>query len=106
MTFDPSFLDMMKDEITVQSGQTLDVYGAPSAGTSSTKQCRIVRKNKLARDAAGAEVVAGTQVWLQAPSGISVTDTVTMPDGSTPVIIAIEAYPDEDGLHHEVLLFQ
>lgn len=106
-SFSSGLLDLMPDQVTVQTltGVSTDGYGTETYSTGTTYSARVVRKQTLVRTFEGTEELATTVVWLQSTSTYSPTDRFTLPDGSTPVLMATEAYPDEVGLDHVKLMF-
>jgi hypothetical protein len=112
MSFDREFLDLMAQTCTreVRTGQNLNAE--PTYGSPRTIRCRVVHKPTLVRrSASGGTVASGTlleltskaQVWTAAV-GWTITDRITLPDGSQPIILDIHRFPDESGDHHEVVL--
>jgi hypothetical protein len=107
MSFETEFLDLMTDTVTVNTFSTWDAYGKPSHSTaSSSYSARVVKIHKLVRTPDGTEKLATTLAWIASTGFISPNDKITLPDGTSPVILTADAYPDEDGrFHHIKILF-
>lgn len=105
MTFETDFADLMVDYVTFQAKTTKDKYGVDSYAAAVSVQGRLVRQTKMVRAADGREVVSSAHFYTAGSVGLEVTDKATFADGSTPLIIRVDSYPDEDGEHHEVIYF-
>lgn len=96
-------LDLMLDTITIehkigQDSNNKFSYGPPITGV----QCQIVRSNKRVLDRTGREVTSRVQITLGRPEiEVQVDDRITLPDGSQPPIISIQAAKDETGPYWE-----
>jgi hypothetical protein len=80
-------------------------YGTPAFGSASTYTARVVGKQILVDTFRGTEELTKTVVWVKATSTFGPSDQITLPDGTTPELLAVETYPDEDGSHHQKLMF-
>ncbi len=108
MAWSTAFEELMPDGITVAplSGLSTDGYGTEVFGTGTTYQARIVRKQHPVRTLEGIEDTATTMVWINSTTTFPPTSQFALTDGTTPAnLMAIEAYPDQDGLHHVRLSF-
>jgi hypothetical protein len=107
--FDPALLAVMTQTLTVNrlSGVSTDGYGRPAYSTArSSYACRVTGKQHLVRNLEGEQEVADTIAWVRSTSTFGPSDRITLPDGSTPKLLALEAYRDETGaLHHLSLHF-
>ena len=108
MTFNDSFLSMMNSTIQVSSlsGLSTDGYGTATFTTGVPYRARIVGKHQLVRSFAGIEEVSRTQAWVASTSTFPASSQFTLPDGSTPEVLGIEAYPDSDGQNHQRVMFE
>ncbi len=98
-----AFLSMMDSTIRVSTRTTHDNYGAPAfAASTASYRARIVHKPGYVRAADGEEVSYAHVMWVASTGSVSITvsDRITLPDGTTPPVIAVERYPDESGPHH------
>jgi hypothetical protein len=105
MSFEPEFLDFMKDTLikNVRTGYT--AYGAPTYSTGTTSyRCRIVKIHETFTMDNGAESLLENLVYLASTDTFDPEDRFTFPDGSTPILEVIAAYPDEDGPYHHLQL--
>ena len=82
-----------------------DGYGTPTFGAASSYTARVVGKQTLVDTFRGTEELAKTVVYVKATSTFGPSDQITLPDGTTPELLAVEAFPDEDGAHHTKLMF-
>lgn len=111
MSFDRDvFLELMPDTVSIQDVSSRDKYGKRSYGTAASYRARVREKLERIMNLEGREDWAKTKVWI-APNAdgtlptLTTDSKVTLPDGSTPPILAIERIPDEDGYHHMVVWF-
>ena len=106
MAWSTEFEALMPDGVRVRgtASWSTDGYGTPVLATGSTYKARAVREQKMVRTFAGTEELSEMTVWIAStttfanPSG-----TQFFLNGSTSQIgplMAIEAIPDEDGIHH------
>jgi hypothetical protein len=110
MSWESEFEEFYNDEVTRQEYTGQDGYGQPTHGTAVTHYCRVVYKPQLLRFSGAGEVqgtvrevVSTAQIFVKSIVGWNLRDKVTMPDGTSPPILQIVTYPDEDGPHHEVI---
>lgn len=77
------------------------------SATVETYKARQENTTTLVKDRLGQDVVAKTRCFVAATStgfpGIKIDDRVTMPDGTMPKLIAVDALSDASGPNHEVL---
>jgi hypothetical protein len=94
----------MIDTITVAAVSTKDEYGKRTWGSpTSITQCRVQSGNHKVVDTVGQEKVAVGRVYVPGSPTITLNDKVTLPDGSTPPLLAVDSYKDERGSHHTVI---
>lgn len=105
MAFIDDFSDLFTGTATHKALSSRDQYGAPTYGAGTAYSGRLVKRNKLVRDAAGQEKVSSAHFWLQGSPDVSPEDEVTLSDGSTPSILSVERFQDEDGASHTKLYF-
>ena len=92
-------------QVAALTGLSTDGYGTPTYGSASTHKARVVGKQHLVRTFAGVEETARTMVWVASTSTFAPSAQFTLPDGTTPELLAVTAYPDSDGTHHVQLSF-
>lgn len=102
MSFERDFLSMMPDTITVSTVATLGVGGAATFSTASTSfRCRVVPKNLFVHDSRGQGAAVAYEVWVASTSAkLAPSSKYTLPDGSTPPVVTVDRFPDQQGGHH------
>lgn len=108
MGFDDELLDLMPDTLSVYAlkGLSSDGYGTASYTTSvKSYRCRVAESQQLVTTFEGVEQVARTVVWVRSTSTFGPWDKVTLPDGTSPQLLAVEDFRDEAGHHHQRLRF-
>ena len=100
------WLDLMPATVTYEAVATRNEYGKVLTYADSVDyRARVTYKHqRVASRATGQDVIASIQVWLNGviPT-INVDDRVTLPDGTTPLIVSWEMPTDEVGNHHTKL---
>ncbi len=111
-------IDARKAELTARLGQSVtirpvarradgsvirDGYGKPTYGALVTYPARVEGKNQLVRAATGDERASTTMVTLAGGPTIGTEDKLTLPDGSSPGIVAIATVPGASGTHMTIL---
>lgn len=103
-------LDMMPDTLIAQPGN-LDAFGGFTAsGESVSIPCYIEGEVKLVRDMSGRESVSSVQVYTGGVFSLTTTNhRYTLPARFLPredlQAISIDRASDENGAHHEVVMF-
>ncbi len=102
------FLDLMTQTVTLTPFSSSDKYGERSFGTAKTIKARVADKEERIPIASGEIAIARGTVWLgELVSPVpSTKDQLTLPDGSTPEILAVRKFPDQAGDHHQVIFFK
>lgn len=104
MAFDPRFLDMMPSILKVFKRATRDVYGRPSfAGLPVEYNCRVMNADQLTRTAENTDAVVAGKVIIFGVADVTLDDKIELPDGSQPVLIAVDQFTDEEGSHHTTI---
>lgn len=101
MTIETDFLELMTQTCTVEPFSSNNEYGEPSFGTAVSYSCRTVHKTNLIRTIENKEITSIAQTWIYGSPGISPKDRITLPDGTTPKILRVDRFPDENGNHHD-----
>lgn len=86
-----------RETITREPYAGLDAYGQRTYGAAETYKARIEHRARLVRDAHGEERVSQVQVYLASTTIFDVKDRLTLPDGTTPLMLALERVPDHQG---------
>ncbi len=107
MSWSTEFAELMPHtvQIAALASFSTDGYGDAVYGTASTFTARVVGKQTLVRTFEGTEELATTIVYVASTGTINPSDRITLPDGSTPPLLAVSTFPDEDGTHHHKLAF-
>lgn len=111
MSFESAFLELMPSTVTISTRSSHNSYGEASYGSGTSYRARVVAQTGFVRAAGGfglsghfETVEVRTVVWIASTGVITTDDRITLPDGTTPPIVAVERYPDEDGTHHHKLM--
>src|SRR5262245_26192415 len=99
------FLDLMPDTVTFQPHMGSDVYAKATYGDPIIVKARVVYEDQKTTDEPGQDVVARGKIYLGAAFNITGKHRATLPDGTHPPIVRVRRFPDENGAHHEVVLF-
>jgi len=106
----PYLADMFAEKLTVQPG-ALDAYGnfAPS-GASFEVDCHYSGQTRLVRDPSGREVTSSLKATVAGVFGLTVeAHRYTLPARFKPrenlTAIAVPHAADENGSHHESVIF-
>lgn len=107
MGFVDGLTDLLASTVVVSpwSGFSSDGEAVATYGAGSTYSARVVSKQTKVQTFEGAEEVATTEVWIASTSTFGPSDRVTLPDGSSPVMLAVETYRDEVGVTHSKVFF-
>lgn len=97
MSIDSEFLELMSDTITLKSVSGRDAYNVVTYGTGVSYSARVVHKTTLIRSSNGSEILAKGVVWVYGAPVVTEEDQITLSDGSTPPILGVDRYSDEDG---------
>lgn len=108
MALDADLAALMVDAVGLELFDSRDLFGAASYGPLGSFPCRIESTNQKVFMSAGngeaVERVASTRIYLAQAPRVGLNDRITLPDGSQPRILAVEANGDERGAHHQVIL--
>jgi hypothetical protein len=96
---------MMPATVTVAPFVSRTSYGVPTYGAAVGYRARVSNKSQLVRNANAEEVVARGNVILATVAPITVSDKVTLPDGTTPLILVVNVESDETGPIYTKLFF-
>lgn len=95
---DDLLLKYGNQNVVVNAYSGFDQYANPTwSTTASTYTALIVQKVKAVRDRAGVEKVSNVQIYLSGNTTINIEDKITLPDATTPLIIAVQKYPGFSG---------
>lgn len=101
------FLEMMPDTITFNAGSAIDKYGKRTyGGTETTASGRVIYETRLMKNLEGQDIVStGRVVLYGAYPSLTLADKITLPNGTSPVIVSLETKKDTGGNHHTVVHF-
>jgi hypothetical protein len=107
MGFAADLAELMPDTVTIKalSGLSTDGYGTATYTTGTAYTARVVRKQQLVKTFEGIEELATTVVWVASTSTLTSSSQFTLPDGTSPTLLALETYSDEDGITHSKAFF-
>ncbi len=100
--------DMMPDTITHEHVLTRDIYGKPlTYATAKTYRARVngISRRVPSRTPGGQDVLSTISVWTPKISSLALDDRITLPDGSTPLMLSFDHVSDEAGDHHTKMMF-
>lgn len=107
MAIEAQFADLMPDTIIVTPSTGNDAYGKWTyvGAVPVTFKGRIENKSTVLKDPSGNEIVTTGHVYLFGVSAAKIGDLLTLPDGSTPVLLSVNTNSDGTSAHHTVLFF-
>ena len=92
------FESFFNQTLTVNAYTGFDEYGnVVWSTTPSTYAAFIIQTVKAIRDKTGVERVSNSQAYLDGSIVIHIEDKITLDDGSTPLILAVQRFPDFNG---------
>jgi len=106
MPIESAFDEMMNDTVTIQARSTTNQYGQRTWGTAADYVGRVSYQTRLTKDMEGRQRVSSGRVYLHdAYPSIGTDAKLTLPDGTVPIITAIETFTDTAGDHHTTVHF-
>lgn len=93
----------MPSTVSISTRASHNSYGEPSFGSATNYRARVVNKSGFVRSPSGENVEVRTVCWVASTGTIDISDRITLPDGTTPQIVMVERFPDQDGTHHHKL---
>lgn len=100
------WLDLMPATITYSASTGRNSEGLPIQGATASYRARVNRKSvRTTNRFSGQDEIAAGQVWIAAVLSPTIDDQITLPDGTTPVIVNWDVISDESGSHHTVIFF-
>ena len=103
MSFSTELLGLMPSTIKISTRVSHNNYAEGTWSTStSSYRCRIVERPGYIRGPDNEEIAYSHVIWARSTSTgtITVSDRVTLPDGTTPPVVGVERIPDENGPNH------
>ena len=100
-----AFFPLMPHTVNIAPYVSRNSFGKPTYGADVAYRARVVYKNIHIRVSDGSEKVARGIVYLGSAVVISPEDRVTLPDATTPPVLASHNYADDVGAHHTQIYF-
>lgn len=98
------FKEMLRQVVVIAPLVSRDSYGAPVYGPEASTKARIGHSKTIMRGSDGSDIAVSSQVWMLKKFAVSAQDKIIMPDGSTPPILKVEEYWDDDITAHHLKL--
>jgi len=102
------WLDLMCSTVTYEAVASRDDYGKPITYSAPVSYRAFVsnKRSRVVSRVSGTDVMSNGHVILNGIiSSISPDDRLTLPDGSTPVLLNWGTANDENGPHHTRIYF-
>ena len=96
-SFIADFADMMPSVVKVAPRLNSDQYGAATYGTDVPYKAHVSNKAGYIRGPQGELIATKGRIWLNCQTPFPPTSRVTLPDGTTPPILAVNGAEDETG---------
>lgn len=100
MALETAFLELMGQTVTIYTQTAKTSYGVQTWGSGTSVNCRVMQTGTLAHDATGRQVYESGKIIFYGTPTVSLSSKITLPDGSTPVLLSVNVYRDQSGLHH------
>lgn len=105
MSIERDFTSLMGSTVVVYEMSGLDKYGKRGhALTGSIYSARVQPTSRMTRDAQGREVAVVGDIYICGAPAVTTDHKISLPDGSTPVILGVRVVNDEAGPHHTVVM--
>jgi hypothetical protein len=101
---DKAVLLILNQSVTITAATGLDGNGMETYGTGVVVKAIVFHKQRLVIGPQGDSVVSTAQVYVDGPTAVTTSSKITLPDGTTPLILAVSTYPDQNGdTDHKVI---
>lgn len=97
------WLSLMPFTVVYEAAGTRNEFGKVTTYAAPVSyRARVTYKHmRVASRATGQDVIASVQIWIAGIiTALNVDDRITLPDGSTPLILSWDLATDETGNHH------
>jgi hypothetical protein len=105
MALETAFLELMQETVTVYSQTAKNEYGVQTWGSGTTVNCRVMETGSLVHDANGRQVYESGKIIFYGTPTVSLSSRIGLSDGSYPVLLSVNVYRDQSGLHHTSVSF-
>ena len=99
----------MGQTLTRRANSGFNSRGDPTNSTATASYaCRVEARRHVVKDQSGRDAVVEHMVYVGTTStggvpAFGVNDRITLPDNTTPLLVAVDTVRDESGTHHQVL---
>jgi len=101
---DDALLSMLNQTVKIAPLSSIDVNGKSIYGDDVNIPARVEYKTTRVLSGTGEDVISSTQTYVNGDVTVTTTSRITLPDGSTPLILKIDQHPDEDGnIYYKVI---
>lgn len=97
MTLDQGLVDMMTDEVILESAVSRDGYNNLTYSEPQTLRCYLARANVVVTDRTGRQVVSTAQAILADPATVVTAEDRLTIDGDQRPILEVLGSKDENG---------
>jgi hypothetical protein len=94
---DTGLLSLLNQTVQIAPSTGLDGNGMETYGTPVPIPALIFEHQKLVSGPQATTVVSTTQVYVNGPTDVTTSSKITLPNGTSPLILAVSAFPDEHG---------
>jgi hypothetical protein len=103
MSFETEFLEFMRDTFVRNRVTGYTAYGSPTHSTATNNYtCRLDYFHQAIDSDMKAENLVVATAWIASTGSFDPEDLITLPDGTQPKILQMDAFPDEDGPFHHI----
>jgi hypothetical protein len=95
----------LNESVTWEPATTLNAYGEASYGTAQSLEVWFVQRQDKVLNQQGAEVTSNSRIHIPGDIAVGFKDRFTLPDGSTPPVIAISKPRTPDEVHRTKVFF-
>lgn len=109
MSLQAELRSLLDQTLTRKANSGFNTRGDPTNSTASTTYaCRVEAHRHIVKDASGRDAVVHHTVFVGTTStggvpAIGLNDRITLPDGTVPLLVAVDTVRDESGTHHQEL---
>lgn len=100
----PALLALCNQSVSIAPLSARDSFNQHSYSTAVTSDAYVEYHTTMVRASDGQEKVSSAQVYVDGSVAVALTSRITLPDGQTPQILAIDELCDENGdADHKVI---
>lgn len=97
---------LLTQTVTITGQPTATAYGAAVAGAAASWPTRARYKRQEIATNAGESVIAEGHLWLDVDVPVpGIRDRLTLPNGTTSAVVAVDVVADDVGHHHTKVYF-